>query len=267
MQLTWTSKTYLRATALTLGGALLLVLLGGQPSPWDSWRQATCMPGDCFCEAVRAQLLRQPSNAVTSLAFVPTALFCFACARRDTLLPRPGATLQPLHSWLLGIALLLIGLGSAFYHASLTFVGQTADVFGMNLFASFLLVYAAATRFGLRERSAAGLFVGGNVALLVVIVALPELRRYAFGALVVLALVLLMESARYGAARHSPGRLLAALLSFALALGFWVLDLWGAFSSPDSLLQGHALWHLGCGFAAAQTYAYLRSGRAPVGAL
>jgi hypothetical protein len=35
----------------------------------------------------------------------------------------------------------MIGLGSAFYHASLTFAGQFFDVMGMYLLASFILLY------------------------------------------------------------------------------------------------------------------------------
>ena len=41
---------------------------------WEGWQLATCMPDDCFCEAVRDGAVRQPSNTWSSLTFCVAAL-------------------------------------------------------------------------------------------------------------------------------------------------------------------------------------------------
>ena len=44
---------------------------------WSDWSEATCMPSDCFCEAVRDAAIRQPSNTWSSLTFCAAALVMF----------------------------------------------------------------------------------------------------------------------------------------------------------------------------------------------
>src|SRR5688572_1265269 len=131
----------LTAAGLTAVGAGILLGIATQPSIWDSWRPAACMPDRCFCEAVRSQLIRQPANAASGLAFAGVALLVLFAGVPDS----SGASLSrlnlfaahPVYLILYAGAALLIGLGTVFYHASLTFWGQTADVLGMYLIATF----------------------------------------------------------------------------------------------------------------------------------
>ena len=48
---------------------------------------------------------------------------------------------EPAYRRLYGYALVAVGLGSYFYHASLTFAGQVCDMSGMYFLITFALLY------------------------------------------------------------------------------------------------------------------------------
>jgi hypothetical protein len=207
--------------------------------PWSTWRGASCLPDRCFCEAARSSIMRQPSNTISSLAFVWLALVVWHGARRMPAASSRAAT------WRFVGATALVGVGSAFFHASLTFWGQTADVLGMYLVATLLLLESVARRHTVRASTLNAYFIGGNAALLVALVALPTLRRYAFAA-IVLAIIWSEWRRRRTATPDGSQRLfMGAVAVLASAFGVWTLDITRVLCSPTSLWQGHALWHVG----------------------
>lgn len=223
------ARAWLFPIATTALLALAIVLIAPMPSPWAGWRPATCLPLACFCEGIRDQLVRQPANTISSLLFVVPGL---ALIGRGPGPERIGALTY-------GGALIVIGLGSAWYHASLTFVGQTFDVLGMYLIGTFALCTAARRRFGISSRTMALGYITINAALLTLLVVAPGARRYAFGGLVIGSLVI---DPRAGDAGRRQ-RLRLALGLFVVAATFWALDLSRIGCSPTSWLQGHAVWH------------------------
>ena len=237
------------ALAAGILGIAAFAALAFAPVDWTRWRPATCMPDHCFCEAVRTGPIRQPANTASSLVFLPVAAAAFATAasrRRRQVWSSSGGPLLvlPVYAAIFASATLLIGIGSMFYHASLTFRAQTADVLGMYLIGSFLVLHNAARVWTLPERSAATLYVIGNSALLWMLIAVPELRRYVFGVLVVAAIVLERAARARGDVRSRPGCFRAALGIFLLGFVIWCLDITHTLCRPDSTLQGHAAWHL-----------------------
>ncbi len=216
-------------------------------SAWASWRPATCLPDDCFCEALRDGLVRQPANAWSSLAFLVVALWIAARLARGV---RAGRTvLAGAEAELFLGALVLIGLGSAFYHASLTFVGQVFDVSGMYLVATFMLLHRLGPRWGVPPPMSALGFVVANGVLMTAQVTTPSLRRMVFGVLLVSALAVEWRSSRAGRTWLAP----AAFL-MALAFAIWFIDRRRLVCDPEGLVQGHAAWHLLCALAAACLY-------------
>ena len=162
-------------------------------------------------------------------------------------------------------AVTMVGVGSAFFHASLTFWGQTADVVGMYLVATFLLLESVAQR----SRRSAGQhdarFWGGNGMLLAGLVIIPEVRRYLFAALVLAILWSEWRNRTRSPVAGSPARPMVTAVG-VLAAGFtvWVLDITRVVCAPDSPWQGHALWHV---LGAASTWlAYRAIVRTPTAA-
>lgn len=216
-------------------------------APWSGWTPATCLPTDCFCEAMVEGFVRQPANAWSSLAFVVAAVF--VARRNSRVLPGGRPVLGSAEVWTFVAALLALGFGSAFYHASLTFVGQVADVSGMYLMATFMLFRRLGPRFSIPPLPGALGFVVINGLLMVAQVTTPSVRRMAFGLLLAGAVGLEWASSRKGRGWLAAG---AALMLAALVL--WALDRWRVVCDPESLLQGHALWHLLGAAAAASLF-------------
>lgn len=227
---------------------------------WDSWRQATCMPDSCFCEAVRDALIRQPANTWSNLGFCAAGvLMAVELWRR-----RDARGVRPVEAATFAVAVFLVGATSGFYHASLTFIGQTMDVQSMYLLA--LLAFAvnvdalrpgAPKRFGL-------LYVGLNVALGVLLVTVPVLRRYAFGLALGAILVTEVLLRRRGLRDWPLAALFGAAGVQGVAFFIWAMDTTHTWCAPDSLLQGHAVWHLLGAVASYLLWRYYRGEPAPV---
>lgn len=220
------------------------------------------MPDHCFCEAIRPGTVAQPANTWSNLGFVLVGCFIIGLTYRDRKRGAP-AHVSPSVAWTYGVALVFIGYGSLFYHASLTFVGQFFDVLGMYLLAVFILLYALGKRSG---RQLGPRFVVAyaliNVVLAYALWTVPFLRRWLFAALIIGALALEMapQAALPGMASVRDRRYLFASIGLlALAFGIWVLDITHAVCVPTSLWQGHAFWHLLDAAAATTLWFYYRS--------
>ena len=212
----------------------------GAVSAWEGLSPATCLPDACFCEAVGDGLVRQPSNTWSSLGFCVVALLMLSQWRRE----RARGSLTSAEALTFIVAVMLVGVTSALYHASLTFFGQTLDVQSMYLVVLLaLMVNVEALRRPPVSR-ALPLYVASNLALGVLLVTVPAVRRHAFGlalaGVVVTEVVVRLKRLRVNGLRF----LLGALATQALAFAIWVLDLKKLVCEPHSLLQGHAAWHL-----------------------
>jgi len=227
---------------------------------WEGWRQATCMPARCFCEAVRdGATVRQPANTWTNLGFVLVGVFIAADAGRARAPGSPG----PGRAWTLGFgaSVIFLGLASFFYHASLTFLGQCLDVAGMYLVGSALLAHMTLCAGLCRPQRLWLIFPGAGLGLAGLAAFLPAIRRPIVGALFLLALGLGWVLRRRADSPRKAPLLRAAAGCFVLAFSLWCLDISGRLGSPNTLLQGHAAWHLLC--ACSLGLAHLHTRRTP----
>jgi hypothetical protein len=247
-----------------LGFGLVCVAMawvGALPSAWAGWAPATCLPERCFCEALRPGMFRQPANTWSSLGFVLAGALVLSLGWRDRAqrgeITNPLRA-QPAYSLLYGLALLIVGAGSAFYHASLSLPGQFFDVFGMDLIATFVLVYARA-RSADHPRRLILLYILLNLGLAALLLALPELRRYAFAAVLLLGVGREIQVVQRRRLRIQTRYIKQGMLLMALAFGIWLLDRSKTVCAATSLWQGHALWHILGAIAALCLYRYYRS--------
>jgi ceramidase len=223
-----------------------LSFLTRRPSPWQEWRGATCMPDACFCETIADSFVRQPTNVMTSLAFLAVAVLlpgAYSRAREARADASPILS-SSTYLWIYVSALLLIGLASAFFHSSLSFVGQTFDELGMYLIATFLLVYNWARLRPISPRLAGVVYVLGNSLFLALLIVVPEARRYVFAMLVLVAVGLELTVQRTRSVQANTRLFALALALFLVGSGLFGLDVTRAVCDPASLYQGHGAWHL-----------------------
>ena len=196
------------------------------------------MPDACFCEAIRSDGIKQPANTWSSLAFVVVAVLVLA---RYAKRPSKGRAAYPL---LYVLALVVVGLGSAWFHATLTFRAQFADVLGMYLIATFALLYSIGRLRPLSSTALVSGYIAANALLAMLLYWHPVVRRFVFALLLLAALgVEILIRRRHGpiaATRH----LSKAAAIMAVAFVIWILDFTRVLCRPESLIQGHAIWHI-----------------------
>ncbi|NUM74574.1 ceramidase domain-containing protein [candidate division KSB1 bacterium] len=238
--------------------------LSSQEYSWGDWQPASCMPASCFCEDIRPGAVAQPANAWSSLGFALIGLLVLGQCRNDLSAHKRRERWNPMtrqssYAATYGVALIVIGLGSAFYHASLTFVGQFFDVMGMYLLATFVLVYNLDRWRTMPKKSFVLMYLAANLILAYLLIEVPVLRRWIFGAILLVALAPEFLRRRQQRADIQTKYLRAALATMLTAFIIWVLDYAKILCDPASWLQGHALWHLLGAQAAGYLYLYYRS--------
>lgn len=253
------ARQILTAAILTIiGGAATLAALALIGPDWQAYPQATCTATHCFCELPRVgALVVQPANSWSSMGFVLVGFLIMAVARdrhRQSAMPAVAALA-------FGVTAILVGLGSLLLHATLTLWGQFFDVMGMYLIGAFMLVSAIARWQRLADRPAITLYLLLCAGLIGVLIALPEVRRWLFAVVLLAAIIVELGFAR----RQRPGVVLGyyvtGMVVQAVGFGIWILDQTGTLCSPQSLIQGHAAWHLLGAVALGMSFLYYRSER------
>lgn len=201
-------------------------------------RPASCMPDSCFCEAIRGDGIKQPANTWSSLAFVVVAAMVLVRWGRK---PSTDRAAYPL---LYAFTLVVVGLGSAYFHATLSFRGQFADVFGMYLVATFALLHGIDR---LRPLSGAALvsgYIATNAVLAMLLYWVPVVRRVVFALLIVAVLIVEILIRRRDGPVSGTRHLAIAAAIMGVAFAVWILDFRRILCRPESWIQGHAAWHV-----------------------
>ena len=141
------------------------------------FEKVNCARADnCFVEKGTFQ----PLNTFSNLGYVIIAVAILASRRRG---------LPQFQKILLGAIVLFMGLSSAYYHATMTFLGQVLDLFGMYMLASFILFYALMRLRQWSNQKFLVAFLLLLVPLLAVVLFWPAIRNYAFAASLALGLI------------------------------------------------------------------------------
>lgn len=226
-----------------------------------------------FCERFRDGVVQQPSNSFSNVGFILAGLWVGWRAMLDRRAqiasgrPAPNrmraSNLAPTLYASIGV---LLGPGSMAMHASSTYWGGRLDVMSMFVWASFAIVYGWAR---LRDATA-GAFLGAYLALAIflcgLVVGVPAMDiNIVFGVLVVGFGVIEFVIHRERRDADADVRwLVAAGGLFLLAFAIWIPSRTGGpLCDPDSLVQGHAAWHLLDAAAVACIFQFYRTEGVP----
>ncbi len=209
--------------------------------------QATCLPDHCFCESIGDGFPLQPTNSYSSLVFLVFGAALLLYLFRQKRLTK--------FSFLYTALLFSLGLSSFYYHANLSFLGQTLDVLSMYLLLTIALFRQLWQKKTFSAMQAICGFLFLNAALFGMLVVAPMIRREVFAGLVIFFLAFNF-SQLFGKGKEKVA-LLLALLALVLGYGIWLLDFYRIWCIPGSLAQGHAIWHLLTGLASFLLYFYL----------
>jgi hypothetical protein len=240
------------AVFLTTG---VLMLLGPD---YARFAPATCTATHCFCEMPRfGSLILQPSDSWSAYGYVLAGFLMIVLAGDpawDSAFPRTAART-------FGVTAIMVGLGSVLLHATLTLWGQFFDVLGMYLVGSFLLVRAIARWQSIPDRLAIVLYLLLCATLTAVLVVEPEVRRWLFAVVLILAILIELIFARPLRNGALLRLYLLGILAKAVAFAIWIMDQRGTLCSPGSVVQGHAIWHLLGALSLWLSFGYYRSER------
>ncbi len=237
---------------IVTGGSLVVFFTLGRRG-WTG-KPDDCVEGGvdiCFCEKLQPGMIRQPSNTWSNLAFVLVGLLLLIHAGGAQAEGQNPMTTIPFYSISFGILIITLGLGSIFFHGSMTSWGNLLDNLAMYWFLSFALLYDL---FRLFNASDVGVFI---VIFLLINVSVGVLRglnegseKYLFPALFVslIGIEFLFALDVIGVAevgRTFMPWFAAELGAFILAVVIWWFSKTGKpLCRPEWRIQGHAVWQV-----------------------
>jgi hypothetical protein len=254
----WVHCVGLGGTLAVLTTFIILFLAFKDVAVWADWLPADELTNPEYAERIYPNsIFRTQMNTWSNLSYIFFGFYAVALAVNDwkmnLTLERGYLTHAPIQSFLFGVALIYSGLGSGFFHASLTRYGQQCDVGAM--YAMALCMAAIPIGSWLPRAEIPGtrhiLPSWPLIAVLVVYGSLyfthykwdysfSQVSTYTSGVLFVFAAASLFQPSKYLQIRW----FIAAFVSILLASKIRELDMQGSFTSPDSIFQGHAIWHL-----------------------
>lgn len=256
---------------------LFTSVIGWKGSPDDCVKEN---PDTCFCEEFNAddvkdgaRGIRQPVNTASNLYAIFTSLLVAGFVYSDRKkfksddapnLIRSRTGVPDLYIF----AVLFLGLGSMFFHASLVKWGSVFDGMSMYFYASFLVFYTirrfwdSALFFWIGYFLTVGLFTFLHTLIPSVInIAILVVAYLVFEIYIWVHTKKIMQGKQLTTALW-----ILAVVAILSATAFWVMSqTGGCMCDPTSLFQPHGLlWHPLAGVMAVLIYFYWRAADDPV---
>jgi hypothetical protein len=213
------------------------------------WGGLTHVPSP-FCEEPLCSWVREPANTWSNLGFLIAGLVILARARHD----------RALHLRGLGWICIATALGSSFYHASESRIGQIFDWAGMYLGAVYMLSVNVRRLFRWGASAIRALFWLGFVGLASIMIAAPGAASALYTVQTTFCCVALELALFFRYRRVTRYACLAGYWSvFLVAYTLWILDAKRVLCNPTNhVMNGHAAWHLLDAAALYLMYRYYR---------
>lgn len=223
-----------------------------------------------YCELNQFEkFLRQPMNSYSNLAFLFFGMLIIQYGFSDYKSKINGNALQafPLYSILQGAYFCYLFVGSSFYHASLTWIGQRVDMnatYGLTL---GLLAYVSYRNLSPYCKNLKKLQIYVIVLLLTLTAIFSYLHlmissSYLLPFLFLIICIQIIYLLQKNKNRFQNRYVLLSFISIVFALIIRTLDVEKIGCDPLSIFQGHALWHFFTGLGAYSMYQFYRSERA-----
>ena len=256
----------LLGTGLLLGIALSLDFVLDS-SVWTGMKVSQSAVTVEYCEFNHPErLFHQPINTYSNLIYFFYGLLVFQLALKDLKLVGVkgvnSVRSYPYLSILLAANFIYLSFGSAFFHSSLTWIGQRIDMnatYGLTLSLICIGLVQVLVKKELTKQIQVGLVVG---MLLLIAGFLPLALQISSSILLpslfLILLVLGIINYFQYPSQRSP---LLGLLSFvllAVAIQIRSMDVAKINCDPMSIWQGHALWHFLTATSSLCMYLYFR---------
>ncbi len=234
-------------TVAIVSMALLFVALLGQ------WMGLPGMNSEMFCETFRPGLIKQPVNAWSNLAFVLAGLgIGWLQSRGHKKGHRNPFTQTRFYPTFFATVVVLLGPGSMAMHASTSSISGFFDMLSMYMVASFMFSYALERLLHWKPTTFLICFVIALTLCIIIDRGKVDFSIGMFPAMILifgLYIVVAGTTELYLVFIRKTGAdarmALAFVGAFALAFIIWLYSLTGeVLCDPDSLLQGHAVWHV-----------------------
>lgn len=204
-----------------------------------------------FCERFRPGLIKQPANTWSNLGFITAGLvMAWQLSRGVFDANRNNFTSGIFYATFFSCLAVSLGPGSMAMHASGGNLGGFFDMLSMYLVASFTLSYALERFFTWKPWQ---FFVSFTIVLISCLWADRQHYHILFGFFgdfiffLYISVTIIFEALNTYVRKlsHNVKWGFASLGAILLAFGIWGLSTTdGIWCNPDSLIQGHAIWHL-----------------------
>lgn len=259
-------RNALLGTGLLLGIALSLDFLFDS-SVWTGMKVSQSAITVEYCEFNHPErLFHQPINTYSNLIYFFYGLLVFQLALKDFkffgVKGINSVRNSPYLSILLAANFIYLSFGSAFFHSSLTWIGQRIDMnatYGLTLSLICIGLVQVLVKKELSKQIQVGLVLG---MLLLIAGFLPLALQISSSILLPSLFFILLVIGIINYFQHPSQRSpLLGLLSFALlaiAIQIRTMDVAKINCDPMSIWQGHALWHFLTATSSLCMYLYFR---------
>ena len=216
------------------------------------------MARGCWCEAPRiGEWILEPVNTWTNLSFVFFGIFILQRAlvkkRADHVLT------NHFYTTVFGLGMIFLGLGSGFFHASRTFLGEWIDILGMYIVSMYFLLYNFVRTKHLDNQKFLTLYLTGLTIGGAIIYFFPRFAIVFFGMqLAFIFIHCLVIQRKFNHHVQMKFFYWAAGL-FIVAMTSWILDRTRVVCFPYANMNGHGIWHLLNGVVAYLVYRFFVS--------
>ncbi len=213
-----------------------------------------------------SKFFHQSMNTYSNLVYFFFGMFICLIAKQDLANQELKSTNRlanfPELSFLIGISFIYLSFGSAFFHASLTWLGQRVDMngtYGLSISILLIALYCVFHKIELSKTAKRNLIIFALVLIICFYqIALLISSSILLPIFILSAWVLITINYFQLSKERSLILALISIVSIVIALKIRTMDVQKINCDPYSIYQGHSLWHFLAGLSSFCSYAFFR---------